>query len=195
MSKKALLVVDVQNDFCPGGALAVPDGNKVIPIINNLVHIFFGNEEPVFASRDWHPQNHCSFKEQGGPWPKHCVQSTRGAELHRDLRLPKNFVLISKGAKQDQDAYSAFAGQDNIYKKSLLEHLKQDDVRQIYIVGLALDYCVKATALDAKKNGFDVVVFENATRAVNINPNDGKKATEEMEQTGIVIENFYPFVW
>lgn len=189
MSKRALIVVDMQNDFCPGGTLAVPEGNKIIDEINWIIGSFNYNSEPVFASRDWHPQDHCSFKEQSGPWPKHCVQSTKGAEFHPDPKLPKNYILISKGTEQNEDSYSAFGGKD-LGKTSLLDILRKMKVREVWILGLALDYCVKATALDAQKHGFDVTVVKNACAAVNINPDDGEKAIEEMKQARIIIADF-----
>lgn len=187
MDKTALLIVDLQNDFCPGGTLAVPDGDKIVPVANDLIAVAMGRQMPIFVSRDWHPSNHCSFKEQGGPWPKHCVQSTKGAELHPNLKLPKNSVLISKGVEQDKDSYSAFGG------TNLENLLREKKVRKIFIGGLALDYCVKATALDGQKLGFDIVVFQNATRAVNINPSDGWNAKAEMWDAGISIIQFPGF--
>jgi len=184
----AFLIVDVQNDFCPGGALPVPEGDKVVPVINDIISVCVGRKMPIFASRDWHPPNHCSFKEQSGPWPAHCVQSTKGAEFHYKLRLPQNYyTLISKATKSDTDSYSAFGGTD------LEEQLRETGIKKLFIGGLALDYCVKATALDGNKIGFDVVVFENATRAVNINPDDGWHAKVEMWDTGIKIMDFPEF--
>ena len=193
MSERALLVVDIQNDFCPGGALPVPDGDKIIPVVNNLIHIFSGNKEPVFATRDWHPQETSHFNTHGGIWPPHCIQSTKGAEFNPNLKLPKNFILISKGTQPGENGYSAFTGEDKIHKKKLLENLLQVSVKKVFVVGLALDYCVKETAIAAKQYGFEVVVFENGTRAVNVKPNDGWLAKIEMLNTGIKIMNFTEF--
>lgn len=189
MSERALLVVDIQNDFCPGGALPVPDGDKIIPVANWIIGAFMGNNDAVIFSRDWHPQD---TKEHFQKWPPHCIQTTKGAELHPNLKLPKNFMLISKGTKPDEDAYSPFEGK-NYHGETLLEILKILTIKEVWIFGLALDYCVKAAALDAKKNGFDVIVIENACAAVNVNPDDGKKAVEEMRQTGIRVMMFAEF--
>lgn len=190
MSKRALLIVDVQNDFCPGGALPVPNGDEIVPVVNMLIAIAKDEKIPIFASRDWHPQNHCSFKKQGGPWPPHCVQSTVGAELHPELRLPLGrFTLISKGIEPNKDSYSAFGDTE------LLEELKKRNIKELWICGLATDYCVKATALDAKKLGFDVVVIENACAAVKMNPGDEIEALNEMLDAGIEITNFAKFAF
>jgi len=188
MNKTALLIVDIQNDFCPGGALPVPDGDKIVPVVNMLIACAQGENWPIFASRDWHPQNHISFKEQGGQWPAHCLQSTKGAELHPDLKLPQNkFTLISKGTEQNKDSYSTFGGTD------LEQQLRRHGITKLLICGLALDYCVKASALDAKKLEFEVIVFENATRAVNVSSNDGLYAKVEMWNNEIKIMNFPEF--
>ena len=193
MNETALLIVDLQNDFCPGGALAVTGGDQIVPVVNDLISVAVGRGMPIFASRDWHPEATSHFNTHGGPWPPHCRQTTKGAEFHPKLRLPADrFTIISKGTKPDQDAYSAFDGKDR-FGVTLLKNLESASVKKIYIAGLALDYCVKATALDAKKNGFEVVVFENATRAVNIKPNDGRYAKAEMWNTGIKIMDFPEF--
>lgn len=187
MNKGAILIVDLQNDFCPRGALAVTDGDKIVPIVNDLITIATRRQMPIIASRDWHPQNHCSFKEQGGQWPVHCVQSTWGAELHPDLKLPKDLTIISKATEPDKDSYSAFGETD-------LEKLLQEmEIQKLWICGLALDYCVKATALDAQKLGFKTTVFENATKAVNIDLNDTWNAKIQMWNAGIKIINFPEF--
>ena len=192
MNQNAVLVIDVQNDFCPGGALAVPEGNMVVPIINDIIAVATKRGMPIFASRDWHPEETMHFNTKGGKWPPHCIQTTKGAEFHPELKLPTNRILISKGTEADEDAYSAFEGKDG-YKMTLRGLLDAQSVKKIFICGLTLDYCVKATALDAKKYGFEVLIFENATRAVNINPDDGIKAKFELWNKGIEIKSFPDF--
>jgi nicotinamidase/pyrazinamidase len=177
--ERALIIVDVQNDFCPGGALAVPKGTEIIPIINQLLSL---NSFIVVATQDWHPENHCSFIENGGIWPKHCLRDSWGARLHSDLSLPKqDFILIQKATEVDQDAYSGFDGTE------LDGILKRSNIRQVFICGLATDYCVKATALDAKKAGFEVFVVIDACRGVEVNRGDVEKAIEEMKNRGVKI--------
>jgi len=178
----ALLIVDVQNDFCPGGALAVPEGDAIIPVLNRWIAEADARRVPVFASRDWHPENHISFKQRGGPWPPHCVQGTPGAAFHPDLRLPRNVEIVSKAENPDEDSYSAFGGTD------LTERLRRAGVKNIWMGGLAEDYCVRATALDAINEGFKVHLISGATRAVNIHPSDGERALEEVRRAGGLIE-------
>ncbi len=178
-----LLVVDVQNDFCPGGALPVAEGDRVVPVLNRWIERAVRARIPVFASRDWHPRGHVSFAERGGPWPPHCVQGTAGAELHRDLALPPGAVLVSKGTSLDRDAYSAFEGTD------LAERLRAAGVRRVFVGGLALDYCVRASALDALKHGLDVVLLVQATRPVEVSPGDGERALAELRAAGARIED------
>ncbi len=178
----ALLIVDVQNDFCPGGALAVPEGDAVVPVLNLWIDEAEKSRVPVFASRDWHPPNHVSFKERGGPWPPHCVQDTKGATFHPDLKLPRNAQIISKAADPDADSYSAFGG------TNLADRLRRAHVKNVWIGGLAQDYCVRATALDAIREGFNVHVIADATRAVNVQPGDGERALDEILQAGGVLE-------
>jgi nicotinamidase/pyrazinamidase len=136
----------------------------------------------VFASRDWHPANHISFRDRGGPWPPHCVQGTAGAEFHRDLKLPHDVQIISKADTPDKDSYSAFGGTD------LATRFRQTGIRRIWIGGLAQDYCVRETALDALREGFEVHVIVDATRAVNVKPEDGRRALEEIRQAGGILE-------
>ncbi|MCI0529743.1 MAG: bifunctional nicotinamidase/pyrazinamidase [Nitrospira sp.] len=174
----ALIVVDVQNDFCPGGALAVPEGDKVVSILNRYVQFFVQNGSPVYVTRDWHPPNHCSFKTQGGAWPVHCVQGTFGAQFHPQLILPKDAVIISKATDPQEDAYSGFQG------TNLAPRLKDQEIRKILVGGLATDYCVKSTVLDGLKAGFNVYFLSDASRSVNINSDDGLKAVKEMLVTG-----------
>jgi nicotinamidase/pyrazinamidase len=174
----ALIIVDVQNDFCPGGALAVPHGDEVIEPINLLAQ-----EAPlVIATRDWHPADHSSFADRGGPWPVHCVRQTPGAQLHAGIDADQIDVVLDKGQTPDADGYSAFED------TGLEQLLHERGVRQVDVTGLALDYCVKATALAARRAGFDVVVHTDATRAVDVKPGDGERALEALEAAGVRIE-------
>ena len=175
--KRALIVVDVQNDFCPGGTLAVTHGDEVVAPLNTLIDEFLKNGEPVFASRDWHPPQTKHFTTYGGTWPIHCVQNTRGAEFHPALHQDPRITIISKGLG-DTDCYSAFDETD------LASQLRQQGVEEVWVGGLATDYCVKSTVLDALKNGFEVKALENAMRAVDVKPGDGRKAIEEMREAG-----------
>lgn len=175
----ALVLVDVQNDFCPGGALAVAEGDQIVDVINRLTRIF----PLVISTQDWHPVNHVSFKERGGPWPPHCVQGTRGAELHPALDTESIRHYFRKASSPDKDAYSEFEGVDE-QGRTLDETLKSQGVKRIYVAGLATDYCVLATVLDGLKNGYDVYAITDAMRAVNVNPGDGEKALGEMAAKG-----------
>jgi nicotinamidase/pyrazinamidase len=177
-SGDALIVVDVQNDFLPGGALAVPRGDEVVPVLNQYVARFGAQRLPIFATRDWHPANHCSFGAQGGPWPPHCVADTAGAGFARELQLPRETVVISKATSADRDAYSGFAGTD------LAQRLRALNVTRVFVGGLATDYCVLNTVLDALKNGFETVLLTDAIRAVNVRSDDGVKAEETMQRAG-----------
>jgi len=174
----ALIVVDVQNDFLPGGSLAVPDGNAVIAALNDYIARFVDKGLPVFATRDWHPTDHCSFKAQGGIWPPHCVAGTKGAEFAPDLTLPSTVVVVSKAAEQGKDAYSGFEGTD------LAERLRALGVTRVFVGGLATDYCVLQTVKDALREQLQVVVLHDAIRAVNVHPADGANAEQEMAQLG-----------
>jgi len=178
----ALLIVDVQNDFCAGGSLAVPEGEAVVPVLNQWIDEANAKGIPVFASRDWHPRNHISFKSRGGPWPPHCVQGTSGAAFHSDLKLPPDVEIISKAEEADKDSYSAFGETD------LAERLRERNVKRVWIGGLAQDYCVRATALDAIHQGFIVHLITGATRAVDVHPGDGQKALEEIRKAGAILE-------
>ncbi|MEW6211190.1 MAG: bifunctional nicotinamidase/pyrazinamidase [Acidobacteriota bacterium] len=175
----ALLLVDVQNDFCPGGALAVPEGDRVVPVINRLMPLF----PVVLATADWHPSNHISFRERGGPWPPHCIQQTTGAELHPQIDQSQIDLLLRKATTPDRDAYSGFEASDES-GRSLDEVLKQSGVSTIYVTGLATDYCVRATVLDGLKNGYEVLVVTDAVRAVEVAEGDGQRALEEMIEKG-----------
>jgi nicotinamidase/pyrazinamidase len=174
---RALIVVDVQNDFCPGGALAVPDGDAVVEPINAMAR-----EAPfVVATRDWHPADHGSFVGEGGPWPAHCVAGTPGAELHPSIDRQLIDAVVDKGQPVDREGYSGFEGTE-------LVHLLRDrGVDAVDVAGLALDYCVKATALDARRAGFDVTVHRGATRAVEVAPGDGERAVSELRAAGVAV--------
>ncbi|OQX65491.1 MAG: hypothetical protein DRH37_05370 [Deltaproteobacteria bacterium] len=174
----ALIVVDLQNDFLPGGALAVRHSSEIIPVINRYIALFQSKGLPVYATRDWHPKDHCSFETHGGPWPPHCIQDTPGSRFPSELRLPASVVVISKAAEREKDAYSGFEGTD------LAERLRAAETRRLLIGGLATEYCVFNTVKDALRNGFSVLLLLDAVRAVNVNPDDGKKAVQEMIRLG-----------
>ena len=175
--KRALIVVDVQNDFCPGGTLAVAHGDEVVGPMNQLAKEFLERGDPVFKSRDWHPPTTKHFKDFGGAWPVHCVQNTKGAEFHPDLLDDMHIRVISKGLG-DEDCYSAF---DGTYLALQLERL---GVGEVWVGGLATDYCVKNTVLDALKQGFRVKALKDAMRPVDLQPGDGDRAIEEMSEAG-----------
>ncbi len=170
----ALIIVDVQNDFCPGGALAVPQGDEVIPTINQLLR----HRWLSVATMDWHPADHCSFEPHGGPWPPHCVQGTAGAELHPELDTSRIQIIITKASRPDRDAYSGFDGTE------LAKILREKGVKRVAVCGIATDYCVRATALDALKEGFEVLVLEDAIRGVEVNPGDCQRALDGLCQAG-----------
>lgn len=174
----ALLVVDVQKDFLRGGALAVPDGDAVIPPLNGAIRAFSEAGLPIFATRDWHPPDHCSFVHRGGLWPLHCVAGTSGAEFPKSLRLPATTVVISKADDPASEAYSAFAGTD------LAGRLSDRRVRRVFVGGLATDYCVLRTVLDARAVGLDVIVLDDAVRAVDVESGDGARAVGRMRAAG-----------
>jgi len=178
-TSSALLIVDVQNDFCPGGALPVPDGDQIVPKLNEYIRLFQAADRLIVASRDWHPRETTHFVSGGGPWPPHCVQGTEGAAFHPDLELPDSALVLSKGMGDREDAYSAFQARDE-NGQSLADFLRQAAVRHVYIGGLALDYCVKASALDAVRAGLGTTVLIDATRAVNVQPHDAELAIEEL---------------
>lgn len=176
----ALIVVDVQRDFCLGGSLAVPDGDKVVPFLNRYIDIFASNSLPVFATRDWHPANHISFKAYGGIWPPHCVQETQGARFHPELKLPDSVSILSKATTPKKEAYSGFQGTG---LRSMLKKLK---IKRVFIGGLATDYCVKNTVLDARKAGFHVFLLMDGSRGVEVNRGDSEKAISRMLAAGAV---------
>ena len=173
----ALLVVDVQNDFCPGGALAVDRGDEVVAPINRLARDF----ELVVATRDWHPPDHRSFVGEGGPWPVHCVRDSDGAQLHPLLDRARLDAIVDKGRARDEEGYSAFES------TGLEELLHAHGVTRVHVAGLALDYCVKQTALDARRLGFAVVVHRDATRAVDVQVGDGERALDELAAAGVEV--------
>ncbi len=181
--KKALLIVDVQNDFCPGGALGVPEGDKIVPYINKYIKIFSKKKLPIFATRDWHPIKTKHFKDFGGVWPVHCIQNTRGAQFYPKLRLPKETILLYKGIYPERDGYSAFEA-ENENGLTFLTLLKRIGVQEIYISGLAIDYCVKFSTSDALKQGFKVKLLMDAVKGVNLRPNDSERAIKEMVKKG-----------
>lgn len=176
----ALLLVDVQNDFCPGGALPVEAGDRIIPVLNRWLRAARERGIPIYASRDWHPRGHVSFAESGGPWPAHCIQDTPGAAFHPDLELPQDVVLVTKGVRFDRDQYSAFD------ETGLAERLREERVDRLWVGGLALDVCVRAGVLDALRHGFDVRLLVDATRPVGADA--GRRALEEMAAAGAILE-------
>lgn len=198
--KKALIIVDVQNDFCEGGALAVPGANQIIPYINLLME---ENEyDEIILTQDWHPENHKSFASTNGKkegetiilngipqfmWPDHCIQGTFGAEFHKDLNLEKVTHTIQKGTDVEFDSYSGFQDNNGKVKTGLDDYLKYHDIELVEIVGLALDYCVKYTCLDAAQLGYVTCLHFNGTRAVNARPDNGKDAIYEMVQNTVTV--------
>lgn len=174
----ALTVVDVQRDFCLGGALPVPKGDQVVPTLNEYIKIFEEARARIYAIRDWHPPNHISFKAYGGPWPPHCIQKSKGAEFHPDLKLPESVTIISHSTDPSRESYSGFDGTE------LGEELKKESVRRIFVGGLATDYCVKNTVLDALKLRFEAVLLTDAIQGINARSNDSEKAIEEMVEKG-----------
>jgi nicotinamidase/pyrazinamidase len=181
-----LLLVDPQNDFCPGGSLAVADGDAVMPVLNAWATVAERAGVPIFVSRDWHPPTTTHFKDHGGRWPPHCVMNTHGAEFHPDLRLPDTAVIVSKGMGETEDAYSAFEARD-ASNTLLPELLRQRGVHHLYVVGLATDYCVKDSALDGLGQGFRITVVPDGIRAVNVQPTDGEQALAEMRASGVQV--------
>jgi nicotinamidase/pyrazinamidase len=174
----ALVVVDVQNDFLPGGSLAVPAGDEVVPVLNRYIADFVRAGLPVLATRDWHPPDHCSFRTQGGPWPPHCVAGTAGARFAPGLRLPPSAVTVSKDTRPDENTYSGFQGGD------LDQRLREAGVHRVFVGGLATDYCVLHTVKDALERGYDAILLTDAIRAVDLRSDDGRKAEEEMIRLG-----------
>ena len=179
--KDALVIVDIQNDFCPKGALPVPDGDKVVYVINDYIEIFMEAGAQIYATRDWHPPKHISFKSFGGIWPSHCIQGSDGAEFHPDVKLPLSTNIISKATETMKEAYSGF-DETNLY-----DMMKEKGIKRVFIGGLATDYCVKNTVLDSLKLGYETVLLADATLGVNVKPNDSKRAITEMIEEGAKI--------
>ncbi|MFP4108885.1 MAG: isochorismatase family protein [Desulfonatronovibrio sp.] len=176
-SDDLLLIIDVQKDFCPGGAMAVEGGHEIIPVLNKWIESALDNEIPVYASRDWHPKNDISFREYGGSWPPHCLQDSEGARFHPDLKLPGSVIKVTKGVRFDHDQKSAFD------KTGLAALLRKLGIKRLWIGGLALDVCVLASALDARQEGFEVMLIKDATRAVTTD--GGEKALEKIYEAGV----------
>ncbi len=182
----ALLVIDVQRDFCPGGALEVAEGDRVVAPLNAAAQRWADAGCLVVATRDWHPPRTVHFQAYGGVWPPHCVQGTLGAEFHPDLRLPPGTIVVSSGMREDEDGYSAFDAYDDA-GRPLADLLRDRGIHRLYLGGLATDYCVKASVLDGRRHGFEVTVFEDAVRAVNLQPGDGERALAEMRAAGATV--------
>jgi len=176
----ALLIADVQNDFLPGGALGISGGDEIIPVLLNYIHRFQSKTLPIFLTRDWHPSNHCSFKNHGGPWPVHCVAGSPGSQPPPAFEVPLSAVIIYKAIDANEEAYSAFQ------HTSLQRHLQALPVRRLFIGGLATDYCVLNTVKDARALGYDVCLLTDGIKAVNVRPDDGRKAELEMIRLGAV---------
>jgi nicotinamidase/pyrazinamidase len=177
----ALLVVDVQVDFMPGGALGVRRGDEILDPINRLVDRWRAAGLPVFLTRDWHPPDHCSFVDRGGPWPVHCVAGSQGARFSPALRVPDDACIVSKATRPDEEAYSAFRG------TGLADRLRRARVERIFVAGLATDYCVRASTNDARAAGFEVVILTDVVRAVEVQPGDGQRALDEMASAGATL--------
>ena len=174
-----LLLVDIQRDFCPGGALAIEKGNEIVPFLNGWIEAALKKGIPVYASRDWHPVDHVSFEAQGGKWPPHCIQDSEGAKFHPDLKLPEAVVKVTKGVRFDRDQNSVFD------QTGLAAQLERDGIKRLWVGGLAQDVCVLASVLDARQAGFDVHVLEKATRPVT--PEGGRDALQKMKDAGAII--------
>jgi nicotinamidase-related amidase len=177
----ALVIVDLQRDFLPGGALAVAQGDRVLTAISGYLKCFVSQRLPVFATRDWHPPDHCSFVQRGGPWPPHCIAGSAGAAFGDGLDLPADAVIVSKATTAERDAYSGFEGTD------LQARLRQEHVSRLFVGGLATDYCVLQTVMDARSLGFGVVLLGDAIAAVDANPGDGERAIDRMRAAGATL--------
>ncbi len=180
-SASVLLLVHLQNDLCPGGAVPVSGGDQVIPVANVWVRVFAGQGYGVVATRDWHPSNHCSFQEQGGPCPSHCVQGSFGAQFHSALHLPPGTLIVSGGTHPKQDASSGFEG------TALDERLEDMGARTVYVIGLATETCVQHTVLEACRRGFRVAVIGDGVRGMNVKPGDADRALATMQEAGAVV--------
>ncbi len=180
---KALLIVDVQNDFCPGGALAVPGGGNIVPVLNRYIAYFSRKKLPVFASRDWHPPRTQHFVSFGGKWPAHCIQGTRGALFHPALKLPRDAIQLYKGMYPDRDDYSALQAED-LGGRNLASFAQMMGIKELYVGGLATDYCVKESVLDALKKGLKVKLLTDGIKGVDLKPGDSEKAIARMVKAG-----------
>jgi len=184
-AESALIIIDMQNDFMPGGALPVKDGDKIIPVINKYISKFRKRNRPIYATRDWHPEKHISFKEEGGPWPKHCIQNTWGAEFHKDLKISyTEDIIIDKAYREDREAYSGF--QDTY----LDNDLRRRGIKRLFICGVATEYCVRATVLDALNLGYEVIILGDAIKGVELRPGDSEKALNEMIEKGAILAEY-----
>lgn len=172
----ALIIVDVQKDFCPGGALPIPNGDTVVPFLNKWIEAAVARNLPIYTSRDWHPVGHMSFKERGGLWPPHCIQDSDGARFHPDLNLPEGIIKITNGVRFDKDQYSAFDD------TGLAEELRREGIHRLWVGGLAEDVCVLATILDGCRAGFEVTLITDATRPIT--PEGGESARKKMRDAG-----------
>jgi nicotinamidase/pyrazinamidase len=179
--KTALIVTDVQNDFCHGGTLAVHNGDQVVEPINKLIEKATRQGWRVFVTRDWHPRDHISFRRQGGIWPPHCIINSQGGAFHPALNVPADSIIISKGTQPHQEAYSAFEG------TNLRSLLALQGIDHVLVAGLTTEYCIKNTTMDALRFGFSVTVVENACRPVNLKPQDGPEAIEAMKEAGALL--------
>jgi nicotinamidase/pyrazinamidase len=186
--RDALLAVDVQRDFLPGGSLTVPSGDAIVPVLNRYIELAIRAKVPIFASRDWHPKNHCSFRKHGGQWPDHCVAGTVGAAFATALELPADVTIISKATQPDADNYSAF------HDTALAPLLRERGVKRLLVGGLATDYCVLNTVCDALNEGFEVLLLTDAIRAVDVAPGDGQRAESKMREAGAVPATLQDFV-
>jgi len=185
----ALLVADIQYDFLPGGSLGVPGSDAIIATVNAYIQLFVEAKLPVVASRDYHPENHISFRDQGGPWPVHCVAGSKGAEFHADLRLPASTIIISKGTSSEREAYSAL---DSTPLKALL---REKAIKRVFVCGIATDYCVLASAKDLLQAGYRVVLLTDAVKAIDLQAGDGDKAIQTLTALGattITLHNLQP---
>lgn len=193
MAGDALIIVDVQNDFCPGGALPVPHGDAVVPVLNQYLARATAAGIPIFASRDWHPSETVHFAAFGGPWPPHCIQGTHGAQFHPDLRLPPRTLIGSKGTSTADDGYSALEARlpDG---SGMLDTLRSLGIKRLHVGGLATDYCVRATVLDGLRASFEVFVLEDASRPVDVTEGDGEHAMREMLAAGAHPETIVDFL-
>lgn len=186
LRRSALLLVDVQKDFCPGGTLAVPGGNQVVPVLNRHIAEATAKGWPVYASRDWHPPVTRHFQPYGGEWPPHCVQNTDGASFHGDLRLPASAIVITKGQMPDSPGYSALEGYTPD-GRTFLADLRDRQIGHLYVGGLATDYCVKHSVLDALRAGVEVTVLGEAIAGVDVKPGDSGRALVEMQSAGAAV--------